>query len=353
MWKQYGVDNSFFNSTNTKEHSFLRKRVTAVYSMTSILSMEKQIQEVADALWRRFADFARTGQPVALHDWAPFFAFDVVGKIALGAPMGFIENGADTEGIIASIHNLFFWSANLGYLPGQQRILFHPLTQKLLGLVGIKADGAGYLNDWMAKQVHRRRQRGPPGQAAGEKGDMLDHFLAMKDADGRPARDSSVLSECGNIIAAGADTTAIGIRSVLGQLLLHADSMRRVQQEVDDAYALHHLSSSAAGIPFAIAEKLPFLNACVREALRLHPSILYQLPREAPPQGMSVRGYYIPASATVSIGPLTQNRCPEVFGGDADEWRPERWIVGEGSDEVRVKEMNKFDTTVSSHVPRL
>lgn len=315
--------------------------------MTSILSMEPQIQSVADALWPRLAAFARSNQPLPLHDWTPFFAFDVVGTIALGAPMGFITGGSDSEGIIAAIHKFFFWSANLGHLPGQQRLLFHPLTQGLLTAVGIKTEGADYLKGWMFSQLQRRRARGPPPDTA--KADMLDFFLAMQSRDGSAAPASAVLVEAANIIWAGADTTAIAIRAVLGQLMQHPDSMQRLQAEIDGAYALHRLSDApgGGGVPFAIAEKLPFLTACVREALRLHPSIQYQLPREAPAQGIRVAGYYIPATATLSISPLAQNRCIDVFGTDAEEWRPERWIVGEGADEAGVREMGKFDTTVS------
>ncbi|KKY13772.1 putative cytochrome p450 [Diplodia seriata] len=351
VWKPPGAGNSFFNSTDPKEHAFLRKRVTAAYSMTAVLNMEARIQSVADTLWPRFRDFARSSSSntIALHDWAPFFAFDVVGKVALGDTLGFVEAGTDHTGIIGAIHNYFFIASNIGFLPFQQRILFHPFTQRLVALLGVRADGATNLGTWMQKQVTARRERGPP-PVSDEDGaaDMLDHFLAMKEPDGAtPAPDAAVLTETGNIIGAGADTTAIGIRAVLGQLMLHADSYARVQREVDDAYGAHGLSDAPGkgGMPFAVAEKLPFLDACVKEALRLHPSILYQLPREVPPQGVSVSGYYVPATATVSISPLAMNRCAEVFGPDADAWRPERWIAGEGSDELRVREMNKFNTT--------
>ncbi|KAB2573234.1 Cytochrome P450 monooxygenase gsfF [Lasiodiplodia theobromae] len=344
-WKVPGADTSFFNETDPRHHSFLRKRVSATYSMTGVLQMEKGIQGVSDLLWKRFREFSRSGVVVGLHDWVPYFAFDVVGQVALGGPIGFIEASSDREGIIPAVHNYFFLASNIGYLPGQTRAFFNPAVQTVLGLLSDNGDGVNYLNAWMSNQMHRRRERGPPKD--GEKGDMLDHFIAMKSTDGSPAPDSAVLAEMGNIIGAGADTTAIGIRSVIGQLMLHEDSYKRVQEEVDEAYRLHGFSDEpgSGGIPFSVAEKLPFLNACVREALRLHPSILYQLPRETPPQGLTIKDYYIPAGTTVSMSPLSHNRCPEIFGEDADAWRPERWIAGEGSTEQRVREMNKFDTT--------
>ncbi|KAH7048299.1 cytochrome P450, partial [Macrophomina phaseolina] len=337
--------NSFFHSTDPREHSFLRKRVSATYSMTSILSLEPRIQQVADTMWSRFGDFGRSGEAIDLDKWASFFAFDVVGELALGGPMGFVESGADPEGIIAAIHGFFFFGANMGYLPFQSRIIQNPVTQAMAGKIDAKATGASYFNAWLAQQIGRRRARGPP--KAGEKADMLDHFIAMKTPSGGPAEDKDVLVEMGNIVGAGADTTSIGIRTVLGQLLLNPSSYVRAQQEIDQAYAAHGFSDEpgVGNITFAVASELPFLAACVKEALRLHPSILWQLPREVPAQGLHVKGYYIPSSATVSISPISQNRCPEVYGPDADAWRPERWIVGEGSTEQQVREMTKFDTT--------
>lgn len=315
--------------------------------MTSILSMEPRIQQIADVFWSRLGEFARTGETIDLSPWASYFAFDVVGEVALGGPIGFVEAGTDPERIISSIHTLFYFAANLGYLPLQSKPIMSPTVHKVAGMLGSKEGASVHFNNWLAQQIHKRRARGPPKE--GQPGDMLDHFIAMKTPDGRLVGDTDVLAEMGNIIGAGADTTSIGIRTVIGQLMLHQDSYARVQKEVDQAYRDHGFSDGpgAGSITFAVASELPFLSACVKEALRLHPSILWQLPREAPAQGINVKGYYIPGSATVSISPLAQNRCPEVFGQDADDWRPERWIAGEGSTEQQVRDMNKFDTTVS------
>lgn len=45
------------------------------------------------------------------------------------------------------------------------------------------------------------------------------------------------------------------------------------------------------------------------------------------------------------MSPLAQKRCKSIFGDDADEWKPERWIQGEGSSEERIKMMNKYLAT--------
>ena len=72
--------------------------------MSSILGMEQYIQEVADKTWSKFEEFASSKKPIDLACWVPFFAFDVVGQLALGGEIGFIEKGEDVDCIISSIH---------------------------------------------------------------------------------------------------------------------------------------------------------------------------------------------------------------------------------------------------------
>lgn len=85
-------------------HRALRGRVSATYSMSSILAMEPFIQEVADKIWSKFYDFAKSGQTLDLAKWVSYFTFDVVGQLSLGGEIGFVERGEDVDNIISAIH---------------------------------------------------------------------------------------------------------------------------------------------------------------------------------------------------------------------------------------------------------
>lgn len=126
-----------------------------------------------------------------------------------------------------------------------------------------------------------------------------------------------------NILGAGADTTSIAILAVMGQLLLHPEAYSRLQDEVDNAYLV--LDGGISGdIDFKEAERLPFLTAVIKESMRLHPSITYQLPRVVPEGGVRLESFYIPSGITCGISPAAMNRSKELFGQDADDWNPER-----------------------------
>ncbi|EKG18598.1 Cytochrome P450 [Macrophomina phaseolina MS6] len=343
-WDMPNVSRNAFMAIDIREHSMLRKRVAGAYSMSSILTMEKLLHERVDTLCARFAEIAREGTVIDLYDWASFLAFDVVGTVAFGKPFGFLDKGKDDIGLIKAIYNAFWWTSNCGYLPMGGKIVLHPATQKIADFFNSTLSGATSMTAFAKEQVLKRMESVP--REGGAKRDMLDHFLSMKQPNGEPCGLFEIIGEASAIVAAGADTTAIGMRSVLGHVLLHPKSYRRIQREIDEAYSAHLAENEPQQeIPYTVLEKLPYLQACVKEGLRLHPSILWQLPRRTPPEGITIRGHYIPPSATVSMSPKAHNRCREIFGDDADEWRPERWIPGEGSSEESVREMNKFDTS--------
>ena len=81
---------------------------------------------------------------------------------------------------------------------------------------------------------------------------------------------------------AGSDTTAIASRPVFYYLITNPSTYRRLVSEIDLASADGQLSD-----PIAYAEtfKLPYLCACIKEAMRLHPSIAFTLPRIVPEGG--------------------------------------------------------------------
>ncbi len=74
------------------------------------------------------------------------------------------------------------------------------------------------------------------------------------------------------------------------------------------------------------AQKLPYLDACIQEALRLHPAAGLILERVVPPQGVDILGHFIPGGTIVGCNAWVIHRRPEIFGEDVDIFRPERWI---------------------------
>lgn len=313
--------------------------------MSAVLATEPKVQVVLNSLWERFDEFARMKQPINLTKWSSYFTYDVVGTLCISEPLGFIRDRGDKIGFISGVHNAFYWCANLGYLPWQAAWIVNPVMDYLAPRLGLGI--ADYRRGFLRVTVEKVLQRMNDKTKGQRERDMLDHFLEMKGPQGQPVTLPELLADVGNLFAAGADTSSVAIRVVLLPLLTDPARYQRLKSEIDSARAAAGIMGDAEkALSYHDIKDLPFLSACVKEGSRMHPSIIWQLPRKAPSEGINIEGHYISPSATVSMSPLAQNRCQAIFGEDADEWRPERWIAGEGNSPERIKEMDKNLATV-------
>lgn len=87
-------------------------------------------------------------------------------------------------------------------------------------------------------------------------------------------------------------------------------------------------------ITFSNVERMPYLNACISEILRIHPPIPAGPPRVVPPGGDSIDGRLIPGGTTVSVGAWSACHNPAHFI-DPDAFIPERWIDEAYAGEVK------------------
>ncbi|EGP86754.1 putative P450 monooxygenase, partial [Zymoseptoria tritici IPO323] len=319
---------SVFATRNHQDHQFLRKRVFKTYSMSSILSMEHLIDEVVDLSLRQLHCHVMDNRPVRLDRWTMFFAYEVVSNLALGHLKGFLERGEDVNNIIDSNHTGFWLNANVGYLPGQSRWFSNYYFLWVMTKLGSNFSA---ISDWIDGAVANGR-RGHSSISRGP--DLLQHFLNMSDGGGKPVSDEEVASEIGNVLGAGADTTGILIMATIKYLIENQSDYCRLQREVDAEHRRLQLSAGQE-IRYTDLAKLPFLFAVVQESLRLHPSIVYQLPRESLKSGTTIRDQLIPPGVSISVSAAAVNRSVDVFGSDADAWTPQRWMeqnAGGGGD---------------------
>ncbi|KAI0418848.1 cytochrome P450 [Xylaria grammica] len=325
-----------FDTTDPKEHSFLRKRVSTIYSLSYLISLEPKVQGVINSLWKRFDELEQKQEPINFSIWVSYFTYDVVSTLCLGEPLGLIREGADNQKFIENVHRSFYWLSNTGFLPFSCQKLINLIAGFFERVFGLEIAGSvTSFIQFAASKINERRK-----SPSVENSDMLDHFLKMKDREGKIVGDMGIYGEIGNLLAAGADTTSVGIKAVIGPILRDPPRYRRLQSELDDAYKASGISLGQP-ISYNILKDLPFLQACVKEGTRIHPSIIYQLPRHAPASGVQLEGFFIDPSSTISTSPLAQNRCKALFGDDANEWKPERWIPGEINTEEQIRFMDK------------
>lgn len=116
----------------------------------------------------------------------------------------------------------------------------------------------------------------------------------------------------------------------------------KLQREIDQAIASGSISS-----PIAIDEalKLPYLQACIKEGLRIFPPIASLRERVTPPEGDFLNGFFVPGGVNVGFNLRAMQRN-KVFGSDPEVFRPERWLE---QDEERIAEMDKVHSIIFNY----
>jgi hypothetical protein len=91
------------------------------------------------------------------------------------------------------------------------------------------------------------------------------------------------------------------------------------------------------------AQNLPYLQACLKEAMRVRPAVGLNITRLVPPEGAELDGHFFPGGTAIACNGWVLHRDKEIFGQDADDFRPERWL----EDEERAKRMERYMFQVS------
>ena len=128
-------------------------------------------------------------------------------------------------------------------------------------------------------------------------------------------------------VVAGSDTSATPIRAVMLNLLTNPSAYKRLRDEIDSAIATGKISSPIKNVE---ARELPYLQAVIKEGLRILPPAGGAFYKTVPPEGDVIDGKFIPGGTQIGSSPFGIHHSKATFGEDADIFRPERWLDAEG-----------------------
>ncbi|KAM3420831.1 Bifunctional cytochrome P450/NADPH--P450 reductase [Cercospora zeina] len=161
------------------------------------------------------------------------------------------------------------------------------------------------------------RRKGAP-----RKKDLLDMMLYGKDpATGLPLTEETVINNMLTFLVAGHETTSGLLSFTIYYLLKNPEALHKAQQEIDTVIG-------SAPVEFKHMSKLPYIEAVLREALRLTPTAPgFTVGPKSTKEPFVLGGKYVlPGDAKVTILLTRVGRDPAVYGEDANEFRPERML---------------------------
>ncbi|RYP12479.1 hypothetical protein DL767_011261 [Monosporascus sp. MG133] len=302
--------------------------------MSTLTSFESLVDTTIEVFMQQLDNrFVKTKEACDWGLWLQYFAFDVIGEITFSTRLGFLERGEDVDGIIAAIWHWFEYVAVVGQIPWVDYIwVKNPLISRL------RPAKWSPMVRFAVKQQQEREMQIAAGKRVNDK-DFLSRFLAAMEKDPSIPKWALPAWTSSNILA-GSDTTAIFLRTMFKNLGQHPNSLARLRKELDEARASGNLSRI---VTWKESRRLPYLEACIKEAGRIHPPFGLNLERIVPAGGLTLSGQHIPAGTIVGMNAWVVHRDKQVFGEDAYEWRPERWLEG---DEAHIKKMEGALLTV-------
>ncbi|KAI3534135.1 cytochrome P450 [Colletotrichum abscissum] len=333
---------SLFSDRNEKRHSENRRLYQSMYSMSSLVHYESYVDECADLFSRRLSEMSgrgKTVEPVDMGHWFQCYAFDVVGMITYSKRLGFLDRGLDVGAVIKNLENHLYYATMVGvysYLHSYLAPIRSRLGKRGTGRQFIVEFTKGCLADHQAKPKavdaedtsHLSEQSGTM--------DFLSKFLGKHSEDSSTFSQYHVLAGCVSNMVAGSDTTAISLSAILYQLLRNPKEMSKLQKEIDGFYSQR--TGDPRRLNFQESLKLPYLQAVIKEALRLHPATGLPLERVVPEGGATIAGKFFPAGTIVGINTWVEHHHPSIFGEDAASFRPDRWLI---TDTDRLSAMNR------------
>jgi cytochrome P450 len=319
-------EHNLFSEPNLAAHAKIRRPLAQLYSQTTLLSYEPFVDTCNAILIKKLDEYAQNGKTLDVRELLQFYAFDMIGEITVGSRFGLMEYGGDTFGIVEAIDGSLVYGAVVGLVPE-----WHWWISKIAETLGVEPDImkiSHFVQHHIDDHVSGRTEK------SDDRSDFLDKLLYLEQED-KAKRVHTHIAALQNI-AAGSDTTAISLTVVLAHLAIYPDTLATLRRELDEATASGALSDPAT---FQQAQKLPYLQACIMEAMRVHPAVGAPMTRVVGSQGLRVRGTFFPAGTEVGINPWVIHNNKSIFGPDAHVFRPERWLTV-NKEERRVLESN-------------
>ncbi|KAG6494336.1 cytochrome P450 89A2-like [Zingiber officinale] len=165
----------------------------------------------------------------------------------------------------------------------------------------------------------RRENRGKPRERVESYVDSLLDLELEADELRKTLGEDDIAALCGEFLDAGTETTAAALEWIMANLVKHGDIQAKLVEEMGTVVG----GGRRVGIAEEDLERMPYLDAVVKEGLRRHPPAKFLLPHTATAEGATLAGYRIPKTAQIIFEAAGVGW--EESWEDAEAFRPERW----------------------------
>ncbi|XP_052210604.1 geraniol 8-hydroxylase-like [Diospyros lotus] len=150
------------------------------------------------------------------------------------------------------------------------------------------------------------------------KGDFLDALLDQCEEDGSDFNPITIKPVILDLFIAASDTSAITTEWAMAELLRKPDILERTRNEIIGTIGADHQMQESD------MDRLPYLQAVVKETMRLHPAAPLLLPHKAR-NDVELQGFVVPKNTQVLVNVWAIGRDPKHWE-DPSSFSPERFL---------------------------
>ncbi|KAF8888085.1 cytochrome P450 [Infundibulicybe gibba] len=245
------------------------------------------------------------GKTIDFSHWIGLWAMDVMGDMSFSGGFETMAAGRDEEGWMEVLQIGVLFVGILGQVPWMKDLI--ALLPQPTPIITF--------HQFASKKVHETKAR--------DKGARQDILGIIQDegSGGPPLSAQQATADASFMVVAGSDTVSQTVTALFRRIAGDPKIQDRLRLEIDSAFAKN------SDIDSFTLSKLPYLDACIQETLRLMPPVAAGPPRYSGAQGCQVLDKYIPPGTTVACPIYTLHRDSCNFK-DPDLFQPERWLSG-------------------------
>lgn len=289
LWwsRQPGQPNSLLSAIDPEEHANIRKVLAPSFTPRALRAQEPIIHRYVNLLVERLQELVAAaednGEKAAEIDMTPWFhftTFDIFGDLGFGESFDCLQSSKYHPWIALLFNSVKAASyiAAVRYYPVLHSLLFKCIPKSLRRMQ------MKHYNQ-IVEKVDRRLNWEL------ERPDIMSHVIEeRKGTTGLPI--GVIHATFSFLTTAGSETTATVLSGATNYLANNPEKLQVLATEVRQRF------QSEEEISFDALRHLPYLNAVIKEALRLCPPVPWVLPRLVPASGGEVAGVWLPGGVS-------------------------------------------------------
>ncbi|KAJ0971032.1 hypothetical protein J5N97_018991 [Dioscorea zingiberensis] len=299
-----------------------RLQNTMFFTPSRLEAMRAVRAGCVDALMRRITEASAGGtRPVNVGRLMFLTTFDHIGRIALSRDVLLDSDWEQAGGAF------LYHASQIMELMGKPNSADYVPSLRKLDPQGIKKRMEFHIGNMLHLVSAFVLERNAEGFREDKKKDFLDMLLEF--ADDQVEEDTKLSPTAINInivetLIAGTDSSGGTMEWAMSELLHKPSTLKKVQDE------LRRAIPRGKKIEEEDVVELPYLNAVIKETLRMHPPVPFLIPHKST-KACTVLGYHIPQDTQIFVNSWGIGREEKVWD-DPDDFQPERFIKDGGID---------------------